>query len=567
MRRPLADAAALVPASEGQTGAVAGPAGPLDVLWWRLCRSRHVWTKLFDQRLLGILQAVRQVLWQELRRARAGEPLQLEGHWHCFLVCIGAGDSKIALSACYAAAGQFIACAQQAAAAAMVCGGGNLASGPVGEATSGAARASGLTVMATAASQQESPRLSGASPPAAGLGGGEGPQLGGARCLRPRGGMPRGGGDAPAPVRLSRRMAGRSPEMHVPRASEGNAWAAIGAARHAAVAAPQLAAPQPIAPPLLLPPMEPALDEAVPFDAAMLFGDAEGGDELYFGVLAEAAAAEAAAAELEAAYAALVQQLFDEVANEERHNELGIQAAALNIPADDAAVPVHRRDCAICLERLDNAACGPMQVLPCHVPGTTGTHAYHGACLASSWNADRQHRNRCPGCRAHQPAEQLAIANAAKASLEARAVDDVRLQAERDAQQAWDNAPPADDRPSLEDAPLPGPRVAGEWHAIDKRSVFDCVVSPCGHIQDVPEELRVDWACANVDVFRQISSAQQAGDGVALERSLKWFLCLHSILLRGPRRGTRGSGRARTTSELSLRFQAWRQGERKSLVD
>ena len=141
MRRPLADAVALAPASEGQTGALAGPAGPLDASWWPYARSLVVWTKLFDQHSLGILQAVRQVLWQELRRARAGEPLHLSGHWHCLLVCIGVGDSEIVLSACCAAAGQFIACAQQAAAAAMVCGGGNLASGPVGDATSGAARA------------------------------------------------------------------------------------------------------------------------------------------------------------------------------------------------------------------------------------------------------------------------------------------------------------------------------------------------------------------------------------------------------------------------------------------
>ena len=72
------------------------------------------------------------------------------------------------------------------------------------------------------------------------------------------------------------------------------------------------------------------------------------------------------------------------------------------------------------------------------------------------------------------------------------------------------------------DAPAgPAPAVPGGWHLIDSHSVIDCVVSPCGHISDVPAALQTDWARARVEVFDVISAARQAGDAVALERGLK----------------------------------------------
>ena len=42
--------------------------------------------------------------------------------------------------------------------------------------------------------------------------------------------------------------------------------------------------------------------------------------------------------------------------------------------------------------------------------------------------------------------------------------------------------------------PLHPQPVAGQWHAIDTVSAIDCVVSPCGHVQDIPVELQEDWA-------------------------------------------------------------------------
>ena len=70
------------------------------------------------------------------------------------------------------------------------------------------------------------------------------------------------------------------------------------------------------------------------------------------------------------------------------------------------------------------------------------------------------------------------------------------------------------------DAPAgPAPAVPGGWHLIDSYSVIDCVVSPCGHISDVPAALQTDWARARVEVFDVISAARSAGIDEVLARS------------------------------------------------
>ena len=80
----------------------------------------------------------------------------------------------------------------------------------------------------------------------------------------------------------------------------------------------------------------------------------------------------------------------------------------------------------------------------------------------------------------------------------------------------------------------------------------------------MPEELRVDWAAAQAEVLALVRTARQAGDGLLLERALKWDLCLHDVLLRGPCRGTRGGGRQ--LDLVASRFELWRKGERCHLV-
>ena len=62
--------------------------------------------------------------------------------------------------------------------------------------------------------------------------------------------------------------------------------------------------------------------------------------------------------------------------------------------------------------------------------------------------------------------------------------------------------------------------MTGDWHVIDVLSVTDCVINPCGQIGDVPQELRVDWATARVEVFDYIAAARRTGDAFNVERGL-----------------------------------------------
>jgi hypothetical protein len=121
-------------------------------------------------------------------------------------------------------------------------------------------------------------------------------------------------------------------------------------------------------------------------------------------------------------------------------------------------------------------------------------------------------------------------------------------------------------RPTGTNFRLQGRRtLLDEWAVIDNHSIFECTISPCSHLLDVPATLKVPWASAAVDVFKFIDSARTAGDSVALERGLKWHLCLHlhDVLLRRPPRTTRGAGRA--TGEVEARFSAWAAGDRAHL--
>ena len=67
-----------------------------------------------------------------------------------------------------------------------------------------------------------------------------------------------------------------------------------------------------------------------------------------------------------------------------------------------------------------------------------------------------------------------------------------------------------------------------------------------------------------MQVFDYITEAQRRNDPLALERGLKWYLVLHDVLLRGARRTSRGGGRG--TTYLAQRFDAWRRGDRLTLI-
>ena len=94
-------------------------------------------------------------------------------------------------------------------------------------------------------------------------------------------------------------------------------------------------------------------------------------------------------------------------------------------------------------------------------------------------------------------------------------------------------------------------------------------IGPSEHPLPRRNVLRVDWARAQSETLAYIERARTAGDAEALDRGLKWFLCLHDVLLRGPRRGTRGrrGERSRMTTYLAQRFEAWRRGDRAALIE
>ena len=127
-------------------------------------------------------------------------------------------------------------------------------------------------------------------------------------------------------------------------------------------------------------------------------------------------------------------------------------------------------------------------------------------------------RGRCPLCSVAQPQQQLDEVAAGAAAFTARTDQAALLDADTQRQAAWDAMPAHAPLTDIREVQPPGPAVQGAWHAIDDYSVFDCVVSPCGHVVDVPEALRADWATAHVDVFEYLQQARASQDQVAIEQ-------------------------------------------------
>ena len=232
---------------------------------------------------------------------------------------------------------------------------------------------------------------------------------------------------------------------------------------------------------------------------------------------------------------------------------------------EEAARPVDERQCSVCLEPMDGGRTEPVLILGCG----GHTHCFHAACLGRSWGL-YDTECRCPLCRTPASAEERLCVASRGSMQRVRAQAESARVAEAQEQAAWDALPAAEEPDPAVLYAVPGDAWAGVgapdagWEAIDGYSVIDCVISPCGHLADVPAALRVDWARAVTQVLEFVAAARASGDAVSLERGLKWKLCLHDVLLRGPRRGTRGAGR--THGELAARFQAWRDGDRSQLI-
>ena len=136
---------------------------------------------------------------------------------------------------------------------------------------------------------------------------------------------------------------------------------------------------------------------AWPADALHAAADGgDGGDESRPAAHEEAAmAAELAEGDYEAAAADWLHRM-EEAARAERVR------LVLEQEAQDAARPLHERDCTICLERLDSSDNGVFVQLGCH-----RTHCFHSGCLARAWAVDTQ--MRCPCCRSGRSADPAVV--------------------------------------------------------------------------------------------------------------------------------------------------------------
>jgi len=221
-----------------------------------------------------------------------------------------------------------------------------------------------------------------------------------------------------------------------------------------------------------------------------------------------------------------------------------------------------QRDCPICMSPLPFGDDGRATiVLSCH-----HTHAFCSDCIATQWQTSPA-APQCGLCRRPATRQDIELVRGAVGREGRCRAAEQEAQADQARQAAWDALPPAPDRARYYlggTAPAAVLVMAGEWDAIDRFSALTCAVSPCSHLQDVPDELAVHWARARVDVLEYIAAARAQGDVVAVDRGLRWQLVLHDVLLRGPRRSTRGGGRS--AGVIDARFAMWRAGQRAQLV-
>ena len=193
-------------------------------------------------------------------------------------------------------------------------------------------------------------------------------------------------------------------------------------------------------------------------------------------------------------------------------------------------------------------------------------HRFHLECLAR----EPIQRRRCPMCRSPFSPADAAVLDVERdravggdrirqvaGEMQARLDLDARRTADWDAARAFE---PQAQPPALPVA-LWQP-MHGEWEAAQAFSALECVMSPWSHLQSVPMEFRVDWARAHVDVFREWRDATAAGSVVRVDIALRWYLLLPDVLLRGRRRGGR-----RGQALIAARFEAWRRGQRRWLIE
>ena len=113
---------------------------------------------------------------------------------------------------------------------------------------------------------------------------------------------------------------------------------------------------------------------------------------------------------------------------------------------------------------------------------------------------------------------------------------------------------------------VPPPRADGPSDgkgAIDRISALDCLLCHVSLLRDVPMEFHEDWARAFTEVQDDLTIALDGGEPREIERSIKWYLCLHQVLLRLDD-GHRGGRRA--LAATTRRFLEWEDGDYAKLL-
>ena len=102
------------------------------------------------------------------------------------------------------------------------------------------------------------------------------------------------------------------------------------------------------------------------------------------------------------------------------------------------------------------------------------------------------------------------------------------------------------------EVPGPGPEVPGAvgLESIDSWGTWDCMLSPCTPMTDVPQAHREKWASGFSIILQQIIEAQTEEQ---LNRALKWLLVYPQATLRQPKRSGQGGQGPR---QVASRFQA-----------
>jgi hypothetical protein len=113
--------------------------------------------------------------------------------------------------------------------------------------------------------------------------------------------------------------------------------------------------------------------------------------------------------------------------------------------------------------------------------------------------------------------------------------------------------------------PLPATHQ-NNWTTIDRVSVDDCHLGHVAHMEFIPFELRREWTSAYSTIINRVLTAHSNADETERNRSLKWKLAIHHVLLSNPKRG-KGPGDRQYIGELNRRFRYFSEGNLEPLVD